>query len=111
VATTDNAKDSGENFLDIMLILITFKQKLRSALEMKTLYNIEVNPALLWDYEFSPTEMGEESFLVWYLGRLLERGMAAEGKRLPIEVIARYLNRLSISRRVRRFWEWYIKNA
>jgi hypothetical protein len=55
--------------------------------------------------------MGEESFLVWYLGRLLERGMAAEGKRLPIEVIARYLNRLSISRRVRRFWEWYIKNA
>ncbi|MDZ7363029.1 MAG: hypothetical protein ONB46_20255 [candidate division KSB1 bacterium] len=78
---------------------------------MKTLHNIEVNPALLWDYEFSPTEMGEESFLVWYLGRLLERGTAAEVKRLPIEVIARYLNRLSISRRVRRFWEWYIKNA
>lgn len=78
---------------------------------MKTLMNIEVNPALLWDYDFTPQEMQEESFLVWYLGRLLERGTAAEVKQVPPEIIARYLDRLSISQAVRRFWEWYLKEA
>jgi hypothetical protein len=78
---------------------------------MNTLYNIEVNKALLWDYNFSPEEIHEERFFIWYLGRLLERGTAVEVKRLPREVIARYLDRLSISHRVRRFWEWYLKNA
>lgn len=78
---------------------------------MKTLHNIEVNPALLWDYEFSQADIEKESFLIWYLGRLLESGTAAEVKRLPIAVIARYLERLNISLRVRHFWEWYIKNA
>jgi len=78
---------------------------------MNTLYNIEVNKALLWDYHFSPSEMHEESFFIWYLGRLLERGTAVEVKRVPREVVARYLEHLSISQRVRRFWEWYLKNA
>ena len=78
---------------------------------MKTLYNIEVNPGLLWDYNFSPTEIEQENFFIWYLGRLLERGTAAEVKRIPTEVVARYLERLSIPRRVRRFWQWYLNEA
>ncbi len=78
---------------------------------MKTLYNLEVNPGLLWDHGFSPAEMQEEHFFVWYLGRLLERGTAAEVKRIPREVIAQYLDRLSLSRRVRRFWLWYLQEA
>lgn len=78
---------------------------------MNTLYNIEVNKALLWDYNFSPDEIYGERFFIWYLGRILEHGTAAEVKRLPREVIACYLDRLSISQRVRRFWEWYVKNA
>jgi hypothetical protein len=78
---------------------------------MQTLYEIEVNPALLWDYDFSPTELQQESFFVWYLGRLLERGTAAEVKGLPKQVIARYLDRMSISSRVRRFWNWYLKET
>ena len=78
---------------------------------MKTLYNIEVNPALMWDYDFTSEQMQEESFLIWYLSRLLDSGTAAEVKRLPVEVVARYLDHLSISHRVRRFWEWYIKKA
>ena len=77
----------------------------------KTLYDIEVNPGLLWDYDFSPNEVQEESLFIWYLGRLLERGTTAEVKNVPIEVVAQYLNRLSIPRRVRRFWEWYINEA
>lgn len=78
---------------------------------MKTLYNIEVNTGLLWDYNFSPTELEQESFFIWYLGRLLERGTAAEVKLIPTEIVDRYLERLSISRRVRRFWEWYLHEA
>jgi len=53
----------------------------------------------------------EESFFVWYLGRLLERGTAAEVKRIPVEVVGQYLNRLNIPRRVRRFGEWYINET
>lgn len=30
---------------------------------MKTFYEIEINPGLLWDYSFSPAEMQEERFL------------------------------------------------
>ena len=76
---------------------------------MKTLYDLEINPALLWDYKFAPEEMQAENFFIWYLGRLLERGTAAEVKRLPREVVAKYLDRVSVSRRVRRFWEWYLQ--
>jgi hypothetical protein len=76
---------------------------------MKTLYDIEVIPGLLWDDDFSPQDVQEESFFIWYLGRLLERGTAAEVKRIPVEVVARYLSRLSIPQRVRRFGVWYIK--
>ncbi len=65
----------------------------------------------MWDYDFLPEEIQHESFFVWYLGRLLERGTAAEIKSIPKEIIAHYLDRLSLSRRVRRFWEWYLKNV
>lgn len=78
---------------------------------MKTLHDIEVNPSLLWDQDFTPDNYKDEVFFTWYLGRLLERGTAEEVKKIPNTVIARYLNRLRISRRVRRFWQWYLKEA
>ena len=77
---------------------------------MKTLHGIEVNRGLLWDYDFSPDKLQEEGFFVWYLGRLLERGTAAEVKPVPREIIARYLDRLTIPYRIRRFWKWYLEN-
>jgi len=69
---------------------------------MTTLHNIEVNKGLLWDYDFAPDEIQQESFFIWYLGRLLERGTATEVKRVPFQVIAQYLDRLHISSRIRR---------
>lgn len=78
---------------------------------MKTLYNIEVNKGLLWDHDFAPEEFQDERFFIWYLGRLLERGTAAEVKRIPLEVIAQYLDRLHVSSRIRRFWKWYLNKA
>jgi len=78
---------------------------------MKTLYDIEVNPHLLWDHNFTPEQFQEEPFFILYLGRLLERGTSDEVKKIPSQVIARYLERLSISYRVRRFWKWYLENA
>ena len=76
---------------------------------MKTLHNIEVNTALLWDQDFTPDKYKDEVFFSWYLGRLLERGTAKEVKKIPKAVIARYLDRLRISRRVRRFWQYHLK--
>jgi hypothetical protein len=78
---------------------------------MKTLHDIDVNPGLLWDYQFSPEQLQTEEFFVWYLSRVLERGTFAEVKKLPQEVTARYFERLTLSSRVRRFWEWYLKTA
>lgn len=78
---------------------------------MKTLYDIDVNPGLLWDHEFSPEEILQEPFFVWYLGRVLERGTAAEIKCIPRAVIAQHLERLRLSQRVRRFWQWYLNEA
>ena len=79
--------------------------------QMRTLYDIEVNPALLWDYNFKPEEIRGEQFFVWYLGRLLERGTKEEVKKVPLKVVADYLDRLAISSRVRRFWNWYLTSA
>lgn len=78
---------------------------------MKTLHDIEVHPGLLWDYKFSPAEMQQERFLIWCLGRALKRGTSAEVKRIPREVMAQYLDRLSLSRRMHRFWQWYLCEA
>ena len=77
--------------------------------KLKTLYNIEVNPDLIWDHDFQPHQFRDEEFFIWYLGRLLEKGTAAEVKRIPLDVIAQYLDRLRVSRRVRQFWEWYLR--
>lgn len=76
---------------------------------MQTLYGIQVNRGLLWDYDFSPEKLQDEAFFIWYLGRLLERGTADEVKRIPHEIIIRYLDRLSIPDRIRRFWNWYLR--
>ncbi len=75
---------------------------------MKTLYEIQVNPALLWDYEFRQEEFRTEDFFVWYLGRQLDNGTFDEVRAIPHEVIAKYLDRLRICRRVREFWKWFL---
>ena len=77
---------------------------------MKTLYDVEVNRGLLWDYEFSAEKLSSEEFFAFYLGRLLERGTANEVKRIPKDIIAKYLDRLSIPARVREFWQWYLSS-
>lgn len=78
---------------------------------MKTLHDIEVNPGLLWDYDFSTEDYQTERFFIWYLGRLLERGTAEEVKRVPLPIIAQYLDQLSIPSGIRRFWKWYLEAA
>jgi len=97
-----------KNNLNALFILIIMKEHTKENMAMKTLHNIEVNKGLLWDYDFAPEEFQKESFFIWYLGRLLERGTAAEVKRIPLEVIAQYLDRLHVSSRILRFWKWYL---
>ena len=78
---------------------------------MKTLYDIDVNSDLIWDHDFAREQFQEEPFFIWYLGRLLERGTAEEVRKIPPKVVARYLDRLAISSRIRRFWKWYLEDA
>ena len=75
---------------------------------MKTLFNITVNPGLLWDYDFSKEKLQSEEFFTFYLGRLLERGTAEEVRGIPPHVITQYLHRIALPNRVRKFWEWYL---
>ena len=75
---------------------------------MRTLYGIEVNPGLFWDYNLTNEKLTTEEFLTFYLGRILERGTAREVKQIPTDVIRTYLDRLTIPSRVRKFWEWYL---
>lgn len=75
---------------------------------MKTLYNIDVNPGLLWDHYFSPEEYMTENFFAFYLARVLESGTVSEVRTISPAIIAQYLARLNLSGRVRKFWEWYL---
>jgi hypothetical protein len=78
---------------------------------MRTLYDIEVNPGLLWDCDYTHETVTTEEFLTFYLGRVLERGTAREVKQIPTDVIRNYLDRLTIPNRVRKFWEWYLSSS
>lgn len=73
-----------------------------------TLHGVEINSGLLWDYAYTEEDLREESFCVWYLSRVLNQGNWEDVRRIPLEVIRTHFNRLSLSRRVRKFWAWYL---
>lgn len=77
---------------------------------LKTLYDIPVNPKLLWDYSFSEDELRGEAFLRWYLARVLEQGNTKDLKGIHFTVIEKYLSTLNLSNRTRGFWERYFRD-
>lgn len=76
---------------------------------MKTIDNISVNKGLIWDYEFSEEEKKTPFFADWYLSRVLNNGNYSDIKEIPIELIKKKLNKLQLSRQIKKFWEWYFK--
>lgn len=74
---------------------------------MKTLHDIPVNRQLLWDYTFSEKDIKTESFLKWYIGRVLTNGTAKDIKKINLQLIGKYLPFLAVPRGVADFWQWY----
>ncbi|MBI5575384.1 MAG: hypothetical protein HY896_03355 [Deltaproteobacteria bacterium] len=77
----------------------------------KTLFDIEVLPHLLWDYDVPKDRWATEDFFVLYLSRLLNEGTAKEVGTVPFRLIREYLPRLSLRSDVRRLWELYFRMA
>lgn len=69
---------------------------------------VKFNKKLLWDYEISEQDLENEDVFIFYLSRLLNSGSFNDISKIPSELIKKYIDRLSLSKRVRKFWEWYL---
>ena len=70
----------------------------------------KLNKKLLWDYQVSEEDLKEEKVFIFYLSRVLNNGNSADISELPLELIEKYIDKLCLSRKVRKFWEWYFRN-
>lgn len=73
-----------------------------------TLHRIPVNEALIWDYHWKEEDYKTERFLKWYLARVLSNGTAKDLKYVDFNIIAKYLKELNISRKIAKFWFYYL---
>jgi hypothetical protein len=70
---------------------------------------LRFNKSLLWDYQITEEDLKNEEVFIFYLSRVLNNGSYRDIKELRLETIKKYLKRLHLSRRVRKFWEWYLR--
>ncbi|HGJ65845.1 TPA: hypothetical protein ENS27_10710 [bacterium] len=70
---------------------------------------IKFNKKLFWDYEISEDDLKKEDFLIFYISKVLNNGTLKDVLEIPIELIEKYIDRLNLSSRVRKFWEWYLR--
>lgn len=70
---------------------------------------VKFNPKLFWDYEVTENILESEAGLIFYLSRVLNNGNFNDVKEIPLDLIKKYLDKLNLSRRVRKFWEWYLR--
>jgi hypothetical protein len=71
-------------------------------------HELRFNKSLLWDYQITEEDLKNEEVFIFYLSRVLNNGSYRDIKELPLETIKKYLKGLHLSRRVRKFWEWYL---
>ena len=55
--------------------------------------------------------ISRERLLIFYLSRLLNNGNFGDISEIPLELIERYVDKLHLSRKVRKFWEWYLRKS
>ena len=67
------------------------------------------NKKFFWDYDISDQDLKKEDVLIFYISRVLNNGAIKDVKEIPIELIDKYIDRLTLSSKVRKFWEWYLK--
>jgi hypothetical protein len=68
---------------------------------------VKINRQLVWDYA-APVAPDDEAFRRWYVARVLTRGGIEDVQALGFETIREYLPRITIPRRTRGFWNWYL---
>ena len=69
---------------------------------------IKFNKKLIWDYEITEKDLEKENVLILYLSRVLNNGTFNDVSSIPLELIEKYIDRLYVSERVRKFWKWYL---
>lgn len=69
---------------------------------------MKINRQLVWDYpaDVSPED---EGFRRWYVARVLTRGGIEDIRAMGLETIREYLPGIVLPRRIREFWEWYLR--
>jgi hypothetical protein len=78
-------------------------------MNLKDMQAIKFNKRLFWDYDISNQDLEKEDVLIFYISRILNNGTIKDVKEIPIELIEKYIDRLNLSTKVRKFWEWYLK--
>jgi hypothetical protein len=68
---------------------------------------VEINPKLIWDYDFSQEDLSSEYFREWYIARVLTRGGIQDIRRIGLQTIHDYFPRLFLPKKIRTFWEWF----
>ncbi len=71
-------------------------------------HKLKFNKTLLWDYQITEEDLKNEEIYIFYLSRVLNNGNYQDIKELPLETIKKYLGRLHLTSKVRKFWEWYL---
>lgn len=85
---------------------------IKSGVELRNRYpmqEIRFNKKLFWDYEISEGDLKKEDVLIFYISRVLNNGTLSDVLEIPVELIRKYIDRLSLSSEVRRFWNWYLR--
>ena len=72
---------------------------------------ITFNKKLIWDYDISERDLSDEGIFIFYLSRVLNNGTLDDISEIPLPVIEKYMPRLFLSKKVRKFWEWYLGNG
>ncbi len=70
---------------------------------------MEINHDLIWDYQFTPEQMQTDSFMKWYVARVLTRGGAADIHNVGVETIRKFLPEITLPKAIREFWDWYFE--
>lgn len=70
---------------------------------------VKIDRRLVWDYPADVAE-DDEAFRRWYVARVLTRGGIENVRELGLETIREYLPHIVLPRRIRDFWEWFLRS-
>jgi len=74
-------------------------------------YIVKLSKKLLWDYHISEEDLKKEGVFIFYLSRLLNNGNFGDISEIPLELIEKHIDKMCLSRKVRKFWEWYLRRC